>query len=71
MAGYERQKRTSQSDGQKQSSFPDTAPWAKADLILFRDALVEMRDKIAALKKEGRSLPDVIAAKPGTRYDAV
>ena len=43
----------------------------KADLILFRDVLVEIRDKVAALKKQGKSLPDVVAAKPGERYDAV
>ena len=43
----------------------------KADLILFRDVLVEIRDKVAALKKQGKSLPEVIAAKPGARYDAV
>jgi glyoxylase-like metal-dependent hydrolase (beta-lactamase superfamily II) len=42
----------------------------KADLILFRDVLVEIREKVAALKKQGRSLADVIAAKPGSRYDA-
>jgi glyoxylase-like metal-dependent hydrolase (beta-lactamase superfamily II) len=43
----------------------------KADLVLFRDVLVEIRDKVAALKKQGKSLPDVVAAKPGARYDAV
>src|SRR3984957_2468894 len=42
----------------------------KADLILFRDVFVEIRDKVAALKKRGKSLPEVIAAKPGARYDA-
>ena len=42
----------------------------KADLILFRDVLVEMRDKVAALKKQGRTLAEVVAAKPGARYDA-
>ncbi len=42
----------------------------KADLILFRQALVEIRDKVAALKKQGKTLPEVIAAKPGARYDA-
>jgi glyoxylase-like metal-dependent hydrolase (beta-lactamase superfamily II) len=41
----------------------------KADLILFRDVLVEIRDKVAALKKQGKSLPEVVAAKPGARYD--
>ncbi len=43
---------------------------ARADLVLFRDVLVEIRDKVAALKKQGRSLPEVIVAKPGARYDA-
>jgi glyoxylase-like metal-dependent hydrolase (beta-lactamase superfamily II) len=42
----------------------------KADLILFRDMLVEIRDKVAALKRQGKPLPEVIAAKPGARYDA-
>jgi glyoxylase-like metal-dependent hydrolase (beta-lactamase superfamily II) len=41
----------------------------KADLLLFRDVLVEMREKVAALKKQGRSLAEVIAAKPGARTD--
>ena len=41
----------------------------KADLVVFRDVLVEMRDKVAALKKQGRTLAEVIAAKPGARYD--
>jgi glyoxylase-like metal-dependent hydrolase (beta-lactamase superfamily II) len=42
----------------------------KADLVLFRDVLVEMRDKVAALKKQGMPLAEVVAAKPGARYDA-
>ena len=42
----------------------------KADLVLFRDVLVELRDKVAALKKQGRTLAEVVAAKPGARYDA-
>src|ERR1700761_7842509 len=43
---------------------------SKADLVLFRDVLVEIRDKVATLKKQGRSLSEVIAAKPSARYDA-
>jgi len=43
---------------------------ARVDLVLFRDVLVEIREKVAALKRQGRSLPEVIAAKPGARYDA-
>ena len=41
----------------------------KADLILFRDVLVGIRDKVAVLKKQCRSLADVVAAKPGARTD--
>jgi hypothetical protein len=42
---------------------------AKADLKLFRDVMVDLREKVAALKKQGRSLAEVIADKPGTRTD--
>jgi glyoxylase-like metal-dependent hydrolase (beta-lactamase superfamily II) len=42
----------------------------KADLVLFRDVLVEIRENVAALKKQGKPLPEVVAAKPGARYDA-
>ena len=42
----------------------------KADLVLFRDVLVELRDKVAALKNRARTLAEVVAAKPGARYDA-
>jgi glyoxylase-like metal-dependent hydrolase (beta-lactamase superfamily II) len=41
----------------------------KADLILFRDVLIDIREKVAALKKQGKPLPEVIAAKPSARYD--
>ena len=37
---------------------------------MFRDVLVEVRDKVMALKKQGRSLSDILAARPGVRYDA-
>lgn len=42
----------------------------KADLILFRDVMVDIRDKVAALKKQGRTLPEIVDAKPGARTDA-
>jgi glyoxylase-like metal-dependent hydrolase (beta-lactamase superfamily II) len=42
----------------------------KADLILFRDVMAENREKVAALKKQGRTLAEVIAAKPSARTDA-
>ncbi len=41
----------------------------KADLVLFRDVLAEIRDKVAALKKQGRSLDEVVAAKPSAPTD--
>jgi glyoxylase-like metal-dependent hydrolase (beta-lactamase superfamily II) len=41
----------------------------RADLILFRDVLVDIRDKVATLKKQGRSLAEIVAAKPGARTD--
>jgi glyoxylase-like metal-dependent hydrolase (beta-lactamase superfamily II) len=42
----------------------------KADLILFRDVMVDSREKVAALRKQGRTLAEVIAAKPSARTDA-
>ena len=41
----------------------------KADLILFRDVMVELRDKVGKLKKQGGTLAEVVAAKPGARTD--
>jgi glyoxylase-like metal-dependent hydrolase (beta-lactamase superfamily II) len=43
---------------------------SKADLILFRDVLAGIREKVASLKKQGRSLQEIIAAKPGAATDA-
>lgn len=42
----------------------------RAQLVEFRDMLVAIRDKVAALKKQGKSLSEVIAAKPTAAYDA-
>jgi glyoxylase-like metal-dependent hydrolase (beta-lactamase superfamily II) len=41
----------------------------KADLALFRDVLVEIREKVAALKRQGRTLEETVAAKPSARTD--
>jgi glyoxylase-like metal-dependent hydrolase (beta-lactamase superfamily II) len=41
----------------------------RADLMLFRDVMVDLREKVAALKKHGRSLAEVVAAKPSARTD--
>jgi glyoxylase-like metal-dependent hydrolase (beta-lactamase superfamily II) len=47
-----------------------TVTTGKADLTLFRDVLADAREKVAKLKKQGRTLKEVIAAKPTARYDA-
>lgn len=42
----------------------------RAQLIEFRDMLVAIRDNVASLKKQGKSLEEVIAAKPTAAFDA-
>jgi len=42
----------------------------KSHLIEFRDMLVAIRDKVSTLKKQGRSLAEVVAAKPTADHDA-
>ena len=42
----------------------------RADLVRYRDMLVAVRDRVAALKRQGRSVADVVAAKPTAAYDA-
>src|SRR5258708_5471888 len=39
-------------------------------LAEFRDMLVTIRDKVAALKKQGKSQDEAVAAKPPAAYDA-
>jgi glyoxylase-like metal-dependent hydrolase (beta-lactamase superfamily II) len=41
----------------------------RAQLIEFRAMLVAVRDKVVALKSQGKSLEDVIAAKPTADFD--
>ena len=50
---------------------PGHGPVAKrADVIEFRDMLTTIRANVAALKKQGKSLDETIAAKPTATYDA-
>jgi glyoxylase-like metal-dependent hydrolase (beta-lactamase superfamily II) len=42
----------------------------KAQLAEFRDMLVTVRNNVAALKKQGKSIDETIAAKPTAAYDA-
>jgi glyoxylase-like metal-dependent hydrolase (beta-lactamase superfamily II) len=42
----------------------------RAQLVEFRDMLATIRDNVAALKKQGKSLDEIIAAKPTAAFDA-
>ncbi len=41
----------------------------RAELIEFRDMLVAIRENVAGLKRQGKSLDQVIAARPTAAYD--
>jgi glyoxylase-like metal-dependent hydrolase (beta-lactamase superfamily II) len=43
---------------------------SRADLIAYRDMLVDIRSRVASLKAAGRSLEDIVAEKPTAAYDA-
>ena len=42
----------------------------KSQLAFYRDLLVDTREKVAALKKQGKSLGEIVAAKPTAATDA-
>jgi glyoxylase-like metal-dependent hydrolase (beta-lactamase superfamily II) len=42
----------------------------KTQLTKYRDMLVVIRDRVAALKGQGRAVADVVAAKPTAEFDA-
>jgi glyoxylase-like metal-dependent hydrolase (beta-lactamase superfamily II) len=42
----------------------------KAQLSFYRDLLVTVRDRVATLKKQGRTLDEIVAAKPTAAWDA-
>ena len=42
----------------------------KSQLTFYRDLLVGVRDKVATLKKQGRSLDEIVATKPTATTDA-
>jgi glyoxylase-like metal-dependent hydrolase (beta-lactamase superfamily II) len=42
----------------------------RTQLIEFRDMLVAVRNNVALLKKQGKTLDEVVAAKPTAAYDA-
>ena len=42
----------------------------KSQLAFYRDLLVSTREKVAALKRQGKSLDEIVAAKPTAATDA-
>jgi glyoxylase-like metal-dependent hydrolase (beta-lactamase superfamily II) len=42
----------------------------KAEMIEYREILATIRDRVAALKREGKSVDEIVAAKPTAAYDA-
>jgi glyoxylase-like metal-dependent hydrolase (beta-lactamase superfamily II) len=42
----------------------------KKELTEYRDVLVTIRDRVAALKNQGKSLDEIVATKPAAAYDA-
>lgn len=50
---------------------PGHGPLAgKSELVAYRDVLVKVRDRVAALIKQGKTREQVIAAKPSAEWDA-
>ncbi len=42
----------------------------RSELQAYRDMLVAIRDNVAALKRQGRPIEEIVAAKPTAAYDA-
>jgi glyoxylase-like metal-dependent hydrolase (beta-lactamase superfamily II) len=42
----------------------------KTEMIEYRDILASIRDRVAALKEKGKSLDEIVTAKPTAAYDA-
>ena len=42
----------------------------KAEMIEYRDVLATIRDRVSALIAAGKSLAEIVAAKPTAAYDA-
>jgi glyoxylase-like metal-dependent hydrolase (beta-lactamase superfamily II) len=42
----------------------------KADLLRYRDVLVQVRDRVRTLIQQGKTKEEVIAAKPSAQWDA-
>lgn len=57
--------------GAKTIVIPGHGPIANLNTLLeFQEMLTTVREKVASLKKQGKSLEEVVAAKPTAAYDA-
>jgi len=57
--------------GTKTIVIPGHGPAADINTLLeFQEMLTDIREKVATLKKQGRSLEEVVAANPTGKYDA-
>ena len=45
-------------------------PGGRRDLAKFKDMLTSIRDRVAVLKAQGRTVEEVVAAKPSAEFDA-
>ena len=45
--------------------------WIERQLIAHRDMILAIRDKVAALVQQGKSVEEVLAAKPTSDYDSI
>ena len=43
----------------------------RAGLIAHRDMILVVRDKVAAMVREGKTVDEVVAAKPTSDYDSI
>jgi glyoxylase-like metal-dependent hydrolase (beta-lactamase superfamily II) len=60
-----------ESAGERTLVIPGHGPvGGKRELTEFRDMLRPIRDGVAALKKQGRSVDEAVAARPTARFDA-
>jgi len=42
----------------------------KSELVEFRDTLATIRDRVARLKEQGRTIEEAVGAKPTVSFDA-
>ncbi|HEX7242813.1 MAG TPA: hypothetical protein VF263_21170, partial [Longimicrobiaceae bacterium] len=57
--------------GERTRIIPGHGPLSgRAELRAYRDVLVTVRDRVRALAREGKTLEQVLAARPSAEFDA-